>query len=620
MGKEKADELYDQFGSTIEGLQRTVWKDFSNEKVEERLEDFYRTVYENVDPTSLLLSDMDARSGSTGYSHASTQERKLARQLLKSCPHSIAFASNSPSWHVSNVLRALGLEKLSKSCDVFTPDRLSTYPTKHQPEEFFSIDNDDENDKSGLSQYRSISFLDDSLHNLNRVKEAFPLHVDKVHHINRKREIDEKKKASSIDHGEENLVQALLQDFGLIEPTFRLSQTRYLESKNKVDRRSLHLKTWNKVIDELKKILLDIGCEETTGLANDNSDLWIEDLGAGLLSMLDLLLHGDSELGLSALISTSDSFSDDSISKTVHYTAYESNQELYEASHERLLSWGFDVIEKKVCNEDRETDIIDYQKKHHGLDLRVKLILRDFANVNREELLEKQKRTPNLIIGCCFADLIDPNQLVPDLLRSFGLLGTKASSRTLIYFPITFTGTTQFIPPHPFEFQSNKRTVPSDTVGFQSYSQALETVLGHNLDPGLLQDVLEDHGAKLVDFGDSDWVIDPKRDSYLYETMLYFFGSTGGPQLLKGGWDAAEWIQRARNNQPIIQVSNRDLLFCMEPNKIVDDEDSNEQLDEEKNMAEILFTAPSQVTSVERNYPDQLGPRQVVGKHNTGFE
>jgi hypothetical protein len=622
--KEKADQLYAQFGSTVEGLQQTVWKDLSNDELEERLGDFYRSVYEKVDPSSILLPDIDASSGSTGYTHASKEERKLTRQLLKFSPLPIAFASNSPSWHVSKVLRALGLEKLSNKCKAFTPDRLPMYPTKHQPEDFFSITSDDENDNSGINKYRSVSFLDDSLYNLKRVKETFPLLVDRIHHVNRKHGFDGKE-GSGIDNGEENLVQALLQDFGLIEPTFRLSQTRYLESKNKVDRRSLHAETWNKVVKEMKETLLDDNYETTTGVGSDYSDLWIVDLGAGLLSMLDLLLHGDDELGLSALISTSDLHSIDSVNKTVHYTAYESNQELYKSSHERLLSWGFDVVEKKASDKDEAIDIINYRKKQNGVNFRVKLILRGFAKVSKDELIEIPERiSPNLIIGCCFADLMDPEQLVPDLLHSFGLLNTSSPRSlrrgTLIYFPITFTGTTQFLPPQPFEYKSNGKTVPSDTVGFQSYSRALETMLGHNLDPYLLQDVMEDHGAKLIDFGASDWKIDPERDSYLYETMLYFFGSTGGPQLLKEGWDAAEWIQRARNNRPNIQVSNRDLLFYIEPNnKFGDYESSNKQSDKKNQIAEILFTAPSQVTSVQKDFPSQLGPRQVLSKSNATF-
>ena len=609
--KGHADKLYNQYGSTVEGLQHTIWKDLSNEELQEKVKEFYHAVYDNVDPSSIFLANIDPGSGSTGYSHASKEELKLASQLLKFSPIPIGFASNSPSWHVCKVLRALGLEKMSKDVESYTPDRLPMYPTKHKPEDFFSDIDDDDSCTSGLSKYDSVSFLDDSLHNLIRVKEAFPLLVDEVHHINRSHQ-KEKSEDTSIMNGKESLVQALLQEFGLIDPSFRLSQTRYLETKNKVDRRSLHADLWNKIVEDLKEILFHGSGESSSHSAKLQSDLWVVDLGAGLLSMLDLLLHGDHELGLSAFMHSSTLSSNDSKSRTVHYTAYESNQELFRSSHERLLSWGFQ--EKKASKNERAIDMIDYEREQNGIILRVKLVLRNFADVRREELLDIPRNlTPNLIIGCCFADLMHPEQLVPDLFRSFGLLNTLSRTGTMIYFPITFTGTTQFLPPRPFEFQSNDKTVPSDTIAFQSYSRALETVLGHNLDPFFLQDVMEDHGAKLVDFGFSDWKIDPKSDLYLYETMLYFFGSTGGPQLLKEGWDASRWIQRARNNQPSIRVSNRDLLFCVKPIEI-DEKNLSKQSESTNSISEILFTAPSQVTSVMKNRPSKLGPTEILGK------
>ena len=191
MEKETADQLYNEFGSTVEGLQQTIWKDLSNDELQEKLDGFYRAVYDNVDPSSILLPDMDTLASSTGYSHASKEERKLTRQLLKFSPLPLALASNSPYWHVYKVLQGLGLAKLSGRCKTFTPDRLPSYPTKHQPEEFFSATSDDENDDTSLSKDKLISFLDDSRYNLQRVKEAFPLLVDRVHHINRRPENDD---------------------------------------------------------------------------------------------------------------------------------------------------------------------------------------------------------------------------------------------------------------------------------------------------------------------------------------------------------------------------------------------------------------------------------------------
>eukprot|EP00536_Pseudo-nitzschia_multiseries_P001520 jgi/Psemu1/181198/e_gw1.19.158.1 len=95
--------------------------------------------------------------------------------------------------------------------------------------------------------------------------------------------------------------------------------------------------------------------------------------------------------------------------------------------------------------------------------------------------------------------------------------------------------------------------------------------------------------------------------------MLYFFGSTGGPQLLKEGWDAPGWIERAHTNRPAIRVSNQDLLFRIVPdNNLGPNKHSNVRSENSGKMSEILFTAPQQVTSVERDIPSELGPKQVL--------
>ena len=634
--KEMADHLYNKYGSTVEGLRQTIWKDESQTNLQKNLKEFFRAVYDNVNPSILLLGDGSSKRSSTGYSHVSDTEIKLGLQLLKSSPFPLALASNSPSWHVHNVLEALGLAKLLRTSGIFTPDRLNSFPSKHQPEEFFSAVPGDDNSKPYFNKHASISFLDDSLYNLRRVQQAFPGLVHNVHHINRKTEKDNTNgKDLNKNHiGESRLVQALLQEFGLIDPDFYFSQTQYLESKNKVDRQSLHAGTWNKVVRELTTRLIKYEHRHNnrTGhgdypIVGDTSlSLCIVDLGAGLFSILDLILNGDDKLGLNALVSGNDSTSGTSLSsqrvvpsKTIHYIAYESNQELYRSCHARLLSWGFNVVDANVSNDSEESDIVDYQKDQDGIRIQVKLILRNFAaddNDNVPKLLENT--VPDLIVGCCFADLMDPEKLVPDLIRTFGMLKTTTDysfKNTLIYFPITFTGSTQLLPPQPFEFQpggeKNGRTIPSDTTAFKSYSKALETVLGHNLDPYRLQDVMEDYGYNLINFGSSDWNIDPQSDSYLYETMLYFFGSTGGPQLLKEGWDATGWIQRARRNKPTIHVTNRDFLFQKsQMSSFGGPEKDNCPV----HSREIVFTEPYKVTTIKKDLPSQLGPQQVMSK------
>jgi hypothetical protein len=112
----------------------------------------------------------------------------------------------------------------------------------------------------------------------------------------------------------------------------------------------------------------------------------------------------------------------------------------------------------------------------------------------------------------------------------------------------------------------SSRVIPSDTTAFALYARALEEQHGHNLDPKRLEDALKDHGAELLSRGRSDWIIEPGNtpageDDYLWQTMIYFFGTTVCPQLQVEGFDAKAWIHRARLSRATIRASNVDLLF-----------------------------------------------------------
>jgi hypothetical protein len=342
--------------------------------------------------------------------------------------------------------------------------------------------------------------------------------------------------------------------------------------------------------------------------------------------MLDLLLHGDTTRGLDSLISIIKPNGKDS-SNHVEYTAYESNRQLYKACHQRLLSWGFELT-----TGDAQKSSYFHKEKY----FRVHLILKSFAdddnddddnidvdNCQNDNTTTISRHPPDLIIGCCFADLFDPKRLIPDLIKSFDLLRNVSwtSKGSLVYFPITFAGVTQFLPPQPFGFtdnndgtyDSNRKVIPSDTIAFRLYSRALENILGHNVDPYLLQDAMEDYGAELLSRGPSDWRIDPQVNSYLYNTMMYFFGSTGGPQILEDGWDARGWIKRARENRPSIQVINTDLLFRMPPIMgAFDGRNEARRSVSNESAKEILFTEPYKVTAVIKDIPTELGPRQIL--------
>ncbi|KAL3910993.1 MAG: hypothetical protein SGILL_007461, partial [Bacillariaceae sp.] len=551
--KEQADALFRQYGSTIEGLRQTIWKDLSKEEIEKKMNDFYHKVYDSIDPSRILDSSISRGStGSTGYTHAQ-EDRRLTRQLLQGSPIDILIASNSPSWHVRKVLRALGLAKLPTT-KLYTPDRLSSFPTKHHPKDFFATDNGHTDEIPLMNgAYQPISFIDDSLHNLEKAQQAFPDTIRNTHQVHLKRA---DKETISDDS---TLSSTLLREYGLLDPSYQFSQVKYLETKNVVDRRSIHAETWNQVVTELS---------EAIRASDNNEPVRIVDLGAGLLSILDLMLHGEKERGMLP-----------------------------------LSSWGFLVVENVS-----ELEVVYEHATMKGF--HVRLLMKNFSEGGAGE--SSGGRTPNLIVGCCFADLMDPNLLVADLIQTFSLLHkeTPSPSGTLIYFPITFAAITQFLPACPFESRRGK-IVPSDTVAFRLYSDALTNVLGHSLDPFALIDCMEDHGMDHVHTGPSNWRIDPERDSYLYDTMLYFFGSTAGPVLLEQGYDGPGWMQRARDTRPAIQVTNQDLLFRMKPaNTYPMVPQSKDIL--LKDPKEILFTEPYKVTTVNKKFPAKLGSRQVL--------
>jgi 2-desacetyl-2-hydroxyethyl bacteriochlorophyllide A dehydrogenase len=109
-------------------------------------------------------------------------------------------------------------------------------------------------------------------------------------------------------------------------------------------------------------------------------------------------------------------------------------------------------------------------------------------------------------------------------------------------------------------------------------------------------------------------VVNPDHDTFLWETLLYFFGCVAGPELQEEGWDAQLWLQRARRMKPAIHVSNVDLLFRLPrlghwelPQPILSD-----NIDIKPNVfyREILFEAP-RVVSVVRKPMEKLLPHQV---------
>jgi hypothetical protein len=488
---------------------------------------------------------------------------------------------------------------------------LPHYPTKHQPNAFFA----DATVESTMAKFQSskIVLVEDSKQNLHLIQQAFPDNVHRTYHVHSNQEKED---------NSTTLSNVLLYEYGLLDPTYAFSQVDYLRAKNKVDLASIHVDTWNHVVQRmLQQPLL-------------NDKLWIVDVGAGLLLMLDLLLHGNTERGMMPLkigSYTNDNTVARAPSIAVRYTAYESNRDLGQQCHTQLLSWGFERIERVSTTE------ILY--RHTNKQWEVQLLLRDFADPFPPEVAKdmsssfssprQPNHAPNLIIGCCFADLIDPTILTIDLIRTFGLLHKMPATgaTTLLYFPITFAGVTQFLPSRPFQSTNDETNsvIPSDTVAFRSYSQTLSSVLGHNLDPHALVQAMENHGVSLAAMKPSSWWIDPLEDEYLYDTMLYFFGRTAGPQLLQHGYDACGWIHRARTNRPVIHVTNRDLLFYIGSqgfsnafwgNPRISPLEDKSSLSEYK---EIQFTQKHHVEVVNKPLPNTLRPRQVLSKSDRPF-
>jgi len=115
---EECDALHRRHGSTIAGLK-------SEKKISKDLEDrFYREVYGAIDYSRLLGAA--AEGDASGYKHSCSVRELLLRSGVR-----VAIASNSPSWHVHRVLRALGLSRVPW-CAILTPDLVGGF-TKSDP-------------------------------------------------------------------------------------------------------------------------------------------------------------------------------------------------------------------------------------------------------------------------------------------------------------------------------------------------------------------------------------------------------------------------------------------------------------------------------------------------------
>lgn len=430
--------------------------------------------------------------------------------------------------------------------------------------------------------------------------------------------------------------------------TYSFDAVQYLRHKNKVDVASIHAETWNRLGFELSSLLLRRN-NVTTGLspplsssASSSASLCIVDLGAGILSMLKLMLYGstvfhDDTAGATTAMDRNADDTDENEgdkeegetprlvplvsflpkeTKRIDYYAYEPNLTLEEPCLQVLRELGFEENWGNVLHGYNNPPVEHVMERRIGR-LRVVVHLRmwDFDRNDEESVSAARGQeylNPDLIVGCCFADLLDPVELTKSLLRRFS---SKASIDVhgqdlllpLVYFPITFSGVTQVLPPLPAE--ENDVMIPSDTAAFRFYSKALAQQ-GHQLDPDRLINVIADYGGKCLARGPSDWSIDPAAHEYLWETMIYFFGTVAAPELCAARWNAHAWLHRVRKNRPVIHVSNVDLLFQLPYLGQWRPSEEPDPLNEAQVYQEIQFTAPNSVTNL-RKISRPLKPREL---------
>ena len=595
-------------------------------------------------------------------------------------PH-FGLASNSPKHHVDKVVQALGLAHVMPHLQYcLTPDHCSSpavastttipgtatakekekdgsgairtnnnnntnnneervwYPTKTGSTNFVFF-------QSVLDRYspHQVCLVDDSPSVCQQVQESLGFQVQHV-------------------SATQSLGQALCRAMGWIDPHFAWDDVSYLQLKNAhADRPALHTATWNAFLQHLVQAV-----PTSTPQEQEPQPLVLVDVGAGLLSFLEWLVPLSShepEANSSPKQPPNNNNDDDNTDETrwsltrvlslpqnqavkdhllehgIVYYAYESNSHLAGPCAEKLVQLGFTQDTKEptttttthetIWNRPRQTKEQD-ENGSAVPPLQVRLRFRDFRDDDSVAPLPIIR--PHAIVGCCFADLWHPHVLVTSLLRCFGERSWTSSNNTkkdssssvLVYFPITFSGTTQFLPPQPFVAASSGTAgaIPSDALAFDLYAKALCQNHGHSVQVHALIHEMQRYGATLLSQGTSDWTIPPfvstttKQDDqqdhedppenqelfHLWRCMMYFFGMTAAPSLHQAGFDAHAWLSRAYESKPTIYVSNKDLLFRMPLlgtplSRNADPATKYSTALVEPFFQELVFTAPSTVTT-----------------------
>jgi NADPH:quinone reductase-like Zn-dependent oxidoreductase/FMN phosphatase YigB (HAD superfamily) len=598
----QCDELYRIHGSTIEGIRQMIP---DKDDVKDVLSRFYKEVYDPID-FLCLFSSQGGDGYRSGYDHGSAlqKRRELADFLKAICKkHSVYLCSNSPTAHIYRVMNGMGLCG-AHFAGILAPDSVEQktlpFPTKSSPFQYYA---------SILErhplEHNNIVLLDDSINNI-RAAESMGIRGIQIGD-------------GTVRDFARTLEEGLAEALGHILPAapngkpsdndmYTFSDVAYLQAKNKVDYESIDPAVWLCLAKELSIRLQQ----------KRDANIKVADLGAGMLSMLELVLYGGgsgvrAKESLVALIharmSSRQKIYDDPRTLTTHleYYAYETNASLLESCKIRLELLGFEEHATKDETLFRRLISLETTKQtddefHSAINVDVTIHLRSI-DFNHDP---NPPTDLDLIIGCCFADLFDPYHLTQSLMRL--AINPTTNPAPLAYFPITFTGTTQFSPSHPAA-----GTCPSDTLAFQLYSESLQRH-GHNLDPSRIIESIQNYGGVLIAHGQSKWIIDPEKDAYLWNTMLYFFGISAGSEMLKTGFDSNGWVKRSLAIKRKIIASNVDLLFGLAGKTNVQTSDitaaaTKQESSYTSSIEEIQFIAPYNVTTIRKE--SHLGENQV---------
>ena len=219
--------------------------------------------------------------------------------------------------------------------------------------------------------------------------------------------------------------------------------------------------------------------------------------------------------------------------------------------------------------------------------------MQDFRSEDWEE--NDSTPTPHLIVGSCVADLFDPDELSQELRRIAG------KGNPLLYFPITYAGMTILSDPST---ECKIQNIPSDTMAMRMYNDALTFEVGHNLNPSLFIDALSRFGGRLIAKGNSVWRIRKRANEYLWNCMVYFFGSTACGRFSENGYTIENWLNRLKAHKKDVSVWNLDILARFEDVKEGTDDGCNhvKQVgnvianDGAQGYHEIVFKSPKNVS------------------------